>query len=42
MFTSGSTGIPKGVVLSHKNLISSMKGFMDCVSKFNLRGQKYV
>lgn len=31
MYTSGSTGIPKGVLLSHKNVISVMKAFCDGV-----------
>lgn len=31
MYTSGSTGPPKGVLLSHKNCIATMKGFCDMV-----------
>lgn len=31
MYTSGSTGNPKGVLLSHKNCIATMKGFCDMV-----------
>lgn len=27
MYTSGSTGIPKGVLVSHKNVLSTAKGF---------------
>ncbi|CAH1987078.1 unnamed protein product [Acanthoscelides obtectus] len=29
MYTSGSTGIPKGVMLQHKNLIATFKAFCD-------------
>lgn len=29
MYTSGSTGVPKGVILLHKNLITTLKGFCD-------------
>ena len=39
MFTSGSTGVPKGVLQSHKNLISAFKNmyvFMDLKLKFGI------
>lgn len=29
MYTSGSTGVPKGVILKQRNLIATLKGFCD-------------
>ncbi|GIY05392.1 long-chain-fatty-acid--CoA ligase 3 [Caerostris extrusa] len=32
MYTSGSTGVPKGVMITHKNVITAVKGFDDILS----------
>jgi len=32
MYTSGSTGAPKGVILSHFNLVSGMKSVLDVLA----------
>ncbi|CAH1104812.1 unnamed protein product [Psylliodes chrysocephalus] len=34
MYTSGSTGVPKGVKLLHRNLIASIKAFTDCTKLY--------
>ncbi|CAH1183334.1 unnamed protein product [Phaedon cochleariae] len=34
MYTSGSTGIPKGVRLVHRNMITSVKGFADSTEMY--------
>lgn len=34
MYTSGSTGIPKGVILLHSNLLATMKAFCDSTKIF--------
>ena len=34
MYTSGSTGVPKGVVLTHGNMMSTMGAFADAVPIF--------
>ncbi|XP_068620996.1 long-chain-fatty-acid--CoA ligase 4 [Battus philenor] len=31
MYTSGSTGVPKGVVLSHRNMVATLKAFADAI-----------
>ncbi|KAL1490621.1 hypothetical protein ABEB36_013283 [Hypothenemus hampei] len=34
MYTSGSTGVPKGVIILHKNLIATLKTFCDSTEIF--------
>lgn len=31
MYTSGSTGVPKGVLLSHRNIMATLKAFCNAV-----------
>lgn len=31
MYTSGSTGVPKGVLLTHKNVVATLKAYCDAV-----------
>ncbi|XP_026314422.1 long-chain-fatty-acid--CoA ligase 4 [Hyposmocoma kahamanoa] len=34
MYTSGSTGVPKGVILSHRNMVATLKAFADSTPIF--------
>lgn len=40
MYTSGSTGIPKGVMITHKNLIQSVRSFFSIATA--LKGQRHT
>ncbi|XP_049868981.1 long-chain-fatty-acid--CoA ligase 4 isoform X2 [Pectinophora gossypiella] len=35
MYTSGSTGVPKGVILSHRNMVATLKAFADAMPIFS-------
>lgn len=42
MYTSGSTGNPKGVMMSHINLITSLKGLIRRLGKVNVPHDIYI
>ncbi|XP_002163162.2 long-chain-fatty-acid--CoA ligase 4 isoform X1 [Hydra vulgaris] len=41
MYTSGSTGVPKGVVLTHKNVTSCLEGALSCIPALTAQ-DKYI
>ena len=42
MYTSGSTGIPKGVMITHKNLIQSVRSFFSIASALKGMSHTYM
>jgi long-chain acyl-CoA synthetase len=42
MYTSGSTGNPKGVMMSHINLVTSLKGLIRRLGKVNVPNDIYI
>lgn len=42
MYTSGSTGIPKGVLISHRNVMATIKSFTDATSDFVYEPKKHT
>lgn len=44
MYTSGSTGIPKGVLLTHKNILSAVRAFSSATEKVlkNTADERYI
>lgn len=42
MYTSGSTGIPKGVMITHKNLIQSVRSFFSIASALKDQSHRYM
>jgi long-chain acyl-CoA synthetase len=42
MYTSGSTGNPKGVMISHKNILSSMRGLIMRLGSINRNKDIYI
>lgn len=37
MYTSGSTGLPKAVILTHRNMLAAARGLCDVFEKLKVR-----
>ncbi|WP_187263634.1 AMP-dependent synthetase/ligase [Pontibacter beigongshangensis] len=42
LYTSGTTGIPKGVMLSHRNMVSNVYGSSDIIQEIGVRGKRTI
>ena len=42
IYTSGTGGLPKGVMLSHKNLLSNCDGARDCLTELGLEKEVFL
>ena len=42
IYTSGTGGLPKGVMLSHRNLLSNCEGARDCLTELGLNNEVFL